>query len=321
MILFITDSTSATGAIPAGRCVLIARLARPTELHDEPAWHIHVIGVAVFQSTCEFLQGVAMPRVVALYRYPLKGFTPEECAGLTVLAEGRVAGDRVLGVRFADTKAADHEWSRKQGMLALINTPALARLRVTFDGEAGRLRIRLGDSVLIEEQLTSTGRRRIGASLTDYVLTLDENPLTGHPERLPLRVVGDGRTPRYHDEEAGRVTMHARESLRSLETALTQNVSELRFRSNIAIEGLPAWEEQSWVGRKIRIGAVEFDIVKPKTRCLATHANPETGARDLPILTTLTRKFQQEDPTFAVAMTPTRGGGEIRIGDPVTVID
>ena len=26
-----------------------------------------------------------MPHVVALYRYPLKGFTPEECKTLTVL--------------------------------------------------------------------------------------------------------------------------------------------------------------------------------------------------------------------------------------------
>jgi uncharacterized protein YcbX len=46
-----------------------------------------------------------MPRVVALYRYPLKGFTPEKCDTLTVLSEGRIAGDRVLGIRFADTEA------------------------------------------------------------------------------------------------------------------------------------------------------------------------------------------------------------------------
>ena len=54
-----------------------------------------------------------MPHVVALYRYPVKGFTPEACDTLTVLDEGRIAGDRVLGVRFADTEAADDAWSRK----------------------------------------------------------------------------------------------------------------------------------------------------------------------------------------------------------------
>jgi len=74
-----------------------------------------------------------MPHVVALYRYPLKGFTPEECKALTVLDAGRIAGDRVLGIRFADTQAADDTWSRKTGMLALVNTPGLARLQVGFE--------------------------------------------------------------------------------------------------------------------------------------------------------------------------------------------
>jgi len=262
-----------------------------------------------------------MARVAALYRYPLKGFTPEQCDTLTVLSEGRIAGDRVLGLRFADTAVPDAAWSRKHGMLALINTPGLACLRVTFDAEASRLRIGWGTSVLVDEALNEHGRRRISTVLADYVLKLDENPLTHHPERLPLRVVGDGHAPRYHDEEPGRITLHGRESLRSLEGALGENVSEQRFRSNIAIEGLAAWEEQSWVGHRILIGAVEFEVVKPKTRCLATHANPTTGERDLPILTTLTQKMGQENPTFAVAMTPSRGAGEIRVGDQVTLID
>jgi len=258
-----------------------------------------------------------MARVVALYRYPLKGFTPEECDTLTVLGEGRIAGDRVLGIRFADTEAPDHAWSRKHGMLALINTPGLARLRVTFDAKASRLRVSLGASLLVDEDLNPEGRRRISVALADYVLKLDENPLTSHPERLPLRVIGNGHTPRYHDDEFGRVTLHGRESLRALENALGQDVSELRFRSNIAVEGLTAWEEQSWVGRKIRVGAVEFDVAKPKTRCL--DANPTSGDRDLPILTTLTQKLGQEHPSFAVAMVPSRGGGEIRVGDEVVI--
>ena len=262
-----------------------------------------------------------MAHVAALYRYPVKGFTPEECETLTVLDEGRVAGDRVLGIRFADTEAADDAWSRKHGMVALINTPGLARLRVTFDAKSFRLRFRFGNSVLIDEVLNPEGRRRIAAVLADYVLKLGENPLTDHPERLPLRVIGDGHSPRYHDEEPGRVTLHGRGSLQALEAVLGKEVSELRFRSNVAVDGLTAWEEQNWLGRKIRIGAVEFAVVKPKTRCLATHANPATGERDLPILTTLTQKMGQENPTFAVAMVPTRAGGQIHVGDQVSLVD
>ena len=262
-----------------------------------------------------------MPHVVALYRYPVKGFTPEACDTLTVLDEGRIAGDRVLGVRFADTEAADDAWSRKSGMVALINTPGLARLNVKFSNESFRLHVSLGTSVLFDEALNSQGRHQLAAVLADYVLNLDVNPLTDHSERLPLRVIGDGHSPRYHDEPAGRVTLHGRGSLEAVQAAVGNEVSELRFRSNIALDGLAAWEEQTWIGRKIRIGAVEFDVVKPKTRCLATHANPITGKRDLPILATLTQKLGQENPTFAVAMLPSANGGDIHVGDEVALLN
>lgn len=262
-----------------------------------------------------------MAHVVALYRYPVKGFTAEECGSLTVLPEGRVAGDRVLGVRFADTEAPDDAWSRKTGMLALINTPGLARLTVAFDERALRLRLSLDTRLFADEVLHSEGRKRIGAALADYVIRLDPNPLSDHPQRLPLRLIGDGHTPRYHDEQAGRITLHGRGSLKAIEGVIGAELNEVRFRSNIALDGLFAWEEQNWVGRKIRIGSLEFDVVKAKTRCLATHANPTTGERDLPILTTLTQKFGQENPTFAVAMVPSHGGGQIRLGDKLTVVN
>jgi uncharacterized protein YcbX len=97
--------------------------------------------------------------------------------------------------------------------------------------------------------------------------------------------------------------------------------NERRFRSNIALEGLDAWEELSWVGRKVRIGTVEFDVIRSKVRCLATHANPQTGERDVPMLTTLTTVFGQEKPTFGVAMVPSQAGGHIHVGDPVTLVD
>ena len=75
------------------------------------------------------------------------------------------------------------------------------------------------------------------------------------------------------------------------------------------------------MGRRVRIGTVTFDVVRPKVRCLATHANPTTGARDMPILTTLTAVFGQEKPTFGVAMVPSQAGGHIHVGDHVTLVD
>lgn len=262
-----------------------------------------------------------MPRVVALYRYPLKGFTPERCSALTVLPEGRVAGDRVLALRFADAPVADDRWCRKYEGVVLANTPGLARLQARYVHERGRLHVALGDRVLVDEAIDWPGRRSIVEALTDYVLGLDENPLKGHPARLPLKLVGDGVTPRYQDNEAGQVTLHSRETLASAAAALGDpGLSDQRFRHNIVIEGVAPWAELSWLGRPLRIGAVELEAVKLKTRCLATHANPLTGDRDLMVMQGLMKSFSQEQPTLGVGMLTHGAGGEVRIGDEIRLI-
>lgn len=263
-----------------------------------------------------------MPHVAALYRYPLKGFTPESCDSLTVGPDGRVAGDRVLGVRFADCEASDDGWSPKREMLVLMNTPGLARLSVAFDPERQRLRMSADGVVLLDAALDAAGRNLIAGVLEQFARDLDEQPLRDHPERLPLRVVGDGVTPQFHDNPDGLVSLHGRASVEALGTALQDpELSERRFRSNIAVEGMPAWEELGWLGRSVQIGDVSFSVVKEKVRCLATHANPATGERDQPIMTTLVETFDQEEPTMGVSLTPIAGGGVIRLGDDVRLVE
>lgn len=262
-----------------------------------------------------------MPRIVALYRYPLKGFTPEPVQSLLIRPDGRVAGDRVLNLRFADAPVGDTDWCRKYHGVVLANTPGLARLATAWDHDRQRLKITLDGRVIVDEALEGPGRQRIVDALTAYVSGLDENPLQGHPERLPLKLVGDGVMPRYQDNEAGQVTLHSRETIASVAQALGDpQLSEHRFRHNIVIEGVRAWEELSWLGKRLRIGTVEMDVVKPKTRCLATHANPETGQRDLQVMQGLVRHFRQEQPTLGIGMLTHGAGGEVRIGDDIRVL-
>ena len=260
--------------------------------------------------------------VTALYRYPVKGFGAQECESFSVIDAGRIAGDRVLGFRFANSAVPGDAWGTKHEFVALVNTPGLARLELEFDHKALRLRISLQGEVLVDEALDEAGRRRIASAVGQYVIGLDENPLSSHPERLPLRVVGDGVTPRFQDAEGGYATLHGRASLAAVAAvAGAPDLSELRFRSNIAVDGLQAWDEQEWIGRCVRIGEVNFQAVSAKTRCLATHANPLTGERDLPIMPALLKTFPREKPTFAIALTTTDGGGTIHVGDKVELDD
>jgi len=257
-------------------------------------------------------------RVAALFRYPVKGFTREECNCLEVLPGGRIAGDRVLGLRFSGSTPIDDAWGTKLGFVALINTPGLAALQLKFNHETLRLRIQLADEVLFDDVLDVIGRERFASTIEQYVRGLEVNPISSSMGPVTLRVVGDGITPRYQDREPGYTSLHGRQSLTAIATAVAEapELTERRFRSNIAVDGLEAWGEQSWMHRNLRIGDTEFKVVSPVTRCLATHAHPTTGKRDLRIMQTLLEVFPAERPTFAILMTSDRGG-RIRVGDEV----
>jgi uncharacterized protein YcbX len=258
--------------------------------------------------------------VAALFRYPIKGFTREACDALELLPGGRVAGDRVFSLRLPSSGAPDDGWCTKMECVALVNTPGLARLRLELDHRSLELRVRLDDALLFEGVLDAAGRDRFAAAVADYLRGLGDEPMAPGADRL--RLVGDGVTPRYQDREPGYVTLHGRASLADVAEAIGEpwGLAEQRFRSNIAIDGLSPWEEQQLIGRKLRVGQTELEIANPVTRCLATHAHPASGLRDIPVMKKLLELRPTARPTFAV-LTTSALGGPIRIGDEVAVLD
>ncbi len=264
-----------------------------------------------------------VPQVVALYRHPVKGFTPESRAELTVQEDGRIGGDRVLAFRFADAARPEERdgldyWPKSKG-LALQDFPALARLAVTYDEEARRVRVACGSRALIEAGLDEAGRGDLAAAVTEFVLASPEAERLHAPGRLPLVLVGDGVTSRFQDRPRGFVSVHTRESAEALDAVLPASIDDRRFRSNIVIAGAEAFSELDW-SAPVRIGDVTFAPQGPIVRCLATHADPDTGERDAPVLTTLTRRFGQQKPTLGRLLLPVASGGVIRVGDEVEIL-
>jgi len=252
-------------------------------------------------------------KVTNLHRHPVKSFTPEPLNRLSVSPDGRISGDRVLAFRLADVAPPeDVEWRRKHNYIALANTPGMARMSLSLDEAARRLRIDVGGLIIANGSIDDD-RQQIAAAVTDFVLTLDDNPLEGHPERQPLMLVGDGRQGLFHDTPDGQVTLYSEESLAALGEKLGDPaVDGRRFRANIAISGVSEpFEEFAWVGKRIAIGAAEFRVVAPVVRCLATHANPATGERDRVVMDTLVAHFTPERPEFAVMLEPLNAPSEI----------
>ncbi len=261
-----------------------------------------------------------MPTVTALYRYPVKGFTPERQSELRVQEDGRIAGDRVLAFRFASATGPEHadgldHWPKRRG-LALMDFPSLARLRLRYDGAARRIRIEDGDRLLTEDGLEPAGRRRLEAAVTAYVRSgPDARRLEGEGV-LPLRLVGDGVSSRFQDRPRGYVSLHGAASVSAVDAAVPAPVDDRRFRSNVVVDGTAAWEELGWAG-ELAIGEVRFRVGEAIGRCAAIMANPDTGVRDARLLRTLTSEFGQPAATLGILLLPVGRGGVIRVGDPV----
>lgn len=261
------------------------------------------------------------PRIARLYRHPVKGLTPEAVERLEVSASGAVAGDRVLGLLLGDAGPPPRgEWWPKPSFVTLMTTPGLARVAALFDAAARRLELRLPSGETLAASLDDEGERRaLEAGVTSYVAALEESPLRGHPERGPLRLVGDGTTPRYHDRGANHVTILNLASVASLEEALGAPVDERRFRGNVVLEGLEPWAELAWEGRTLALGSARLHVSGVIVRCQATHTDPTSGEWDLPVMTTLVRAFAQERPVMGVLAVPVRGPQTLEAGAPLVL--
>jgi uncharacterized protein YcbX len=91
-----------------------------------------------------------------------------------------------------------------------------------------------------------------------------------------------------------------------------------RFRPNMVVAGAPAWAEDDWLGRRLRIGGVAFRAVKPCGRCVVTTIDQDTAERGRQPLRVLgQRRPSRIGPLFGLNLIPD-GVGRIAVGDPVS---
>jgi uncharacterized protein len=90
-----------------------------------------------------------------------------------------------------------------------------------------------------------------------------------------------------------------------------------RFRPNLVIGGAPAWAEDGWTGRRIRVGGVTFRVPKPCGRCVVTTTDQESGERGREPLHTLGRHRNVDQSLLFGANLIPDARGTVRVGDPV----
>ena len=218
--------------------------------------------------------------VAALYRHPVKGFTPEPLDRATLTAGHAFPGDRLRAVEVGpsgfDPQAPAHISKMRFAVLARL--PEIARVRTRWDEATDTLHVSSEGAPGLTVRLGNPDdERRLEAWLTDFL---------GEEATAPLRLL-DGAGHRFMDSPKGAVSVLNLASVRDLSERLGVEVDPLRFRANVWVEGWPAWVENDWVGRRMILGQARLAVVKPIVRCVATHVDPDTGTRDIDVLSAL----------------------------------
>ena len=248
-----------------------------------------------------------MLTVTQIYRYPVKGLTPEPLAGVALSPGQGLPQDRRFALAHGSTNfdVTAPTWMPKTKFLMLMRNERLARLRTQFDEASGMLTIqRDGKTVASGNILSQTGRTII----QDFFAAYMGSEALGAPKLL--------EAPGHMFSDVARkvVSVIGLASIRDLERVTRSPVDPRRFRANLYFDGGAAWQEFDWVGKEFRIGKARLRGVKRIERCAATNVNPETGDRDLNIPLTLQRGFQHPDAGIYADVVE---GGEVAIGDEV----
>ena len=244
--------------------------------------------------------------IASLYRYPIKGFTPERLEAATLTAGAYFPCDRIYAVEDGPS-GFDPEhpvFVSKTKFTVLAKLPSLALVRTQFD-EAGQCVTVTGPGMdaLVADLSTATGLAALADWLTAFL---------GDEVRGPLRVLPCAAQHRFTDSRSGYVSIINLASVRDLEVRLGAPVDPLRFRGNVYVEGWPAWDEMDWTGRVLTLGGAVLEVIKPIVRCAATHVDPDTGLRDLDLVKGL---FDAYGHQYCGVYAKIVQGGTIAIGD------
>lgn len=254
------------------------------------------------------------PRLVGLVRYPVKGL-PGVPGDTARVDPGRgLRHDRGLAVDRGTVPARDPAgWNPRETYFHLAMTEQVALLGTALhdpESEGAVLELRAGDrvaTVRLDPEGYDTDRPAADALLA---ATLPAGPL-GPPA---LRRTG---VPLW-DWPAAPLSLVNHATLRALADAAGAEIDPRRFRGNLYLDGLEPWEELSMLGRRLRIGDVEFEVFQPTDRCRATTIDPDRGVSDLNVPALLAGRFGH---MFCGVYARPVAAGAIRVGDAISLVD
>ena len=251
-----------------------------------------------------------MPIVSGLYRFPVKGLSPQSMSSVTVAAGQPFPMDRIFALARPGTSINSKNpiWAKKSKFVMLMADQQLAEVQTEVDLDTLEMTITKNNELLLKLDLANqSGQMALESFIQNLIPSLNQNPnlvqsLDGH----------------FMDKPGNLISLINLETIRVIEKKWDAKINPLRFRANIYIDNAEPWSEFNWVGKDISVGGAVFYVDSRNSRCGATNVNPENGKRDLNIPGSLRRTFGHKDlGVYLVA----KSNACVSIGDYVNIPD
>jgi uncharacterized protein YcbX len=248
-------------------------------------------------------------QIAGLYRYPVKGLSPEPLPSVALGAGQTFPADRRYAIENGPSgfDPAAPAWLPKAHYLMLMRNERLAGLQTRYEDLTHLLTIRRHGEVAARGDLeTAAGR----AAIEGFFAANFSSELKGPPKILC------GGSHSFSDVARKVVSIINLGSVAAIEDMVGLPVHPLRFRANLYASGWPAWHEFELLGQTLAIGEARLKVIKRIARCAAVNVDPETAARDLEIPPTLMRRLGHADCGIYAEVI---AGGTIAAGDPIAI--
>lgn len=254
-----------------------------------------------------------MPTVAGFTTTPVKSMALSRPDRIELTAFGCVGNRRFLCARSDGTRVSG------------ISKAALMPIRPAYDPAVERLSLTFSDGSVVDGDAANVGAP-LSVGLFDRTIPVRfvEGPFTEairEHARDDTLVFARVVEPEY----AGGTHRASVVSLASIADVGRRSGDERldprRFRMLIEVDGVGAFEEDAWQGRRVRFGDAIVRLGDRMNRCVMTTLDPDTGEQNAPVLDALAEYRKVGNELLLGVYGDVDQPGSIAIGDDIAVLD
>ena len=229
---------------------------------------------------------------------PVKSISFQSLKSCEIRKNIGIVGDRIFafskGLDLNQAKLFEQKLEERRGkwnkILTLKNSPSLNKYNFMLDNN--KLTLTQNNNQILTINIDETGEYEL---LSNKILELESSL------QKPISLMKNMDIPFFDTSISNKtvlthsISLINNQSIEDFKNKTNQEIETQRFRGNIFVEGIEAWEERNWIGKIIKIKDISFKVEKNIPRCVAINLKPNSNDNSLNLLQALKKNYNHFD--------------------------